>query len=656
MNIVAKSREQWQIWSASCQLSSGNEAERRQAIALLATLAPASLPALRAAALNQSETRAQFAAAIALHRCGEPLGLEVLSDNLRLHLPHRGVIAAELEASWMALDDAQAAAELLNVWNKAAYWSDENVTLALIGRVWARRGDPRVLDALAGRAASLPKIFDETITPFGEAALPALEKMTGDASPFVRILAVQTLKKIAGVNSLNLLAPLLRDPDAVTRAQVPQAMLKTGWPAEAVRHIGLALEAGFSSPEGVALMESVGPVNYDALIALVNRWNPDSRQISGDTAASVFAALRVLEKFSPDDAAALDALCGLLNRGITPSLTAETIRVVGVVAVRHGAPLGPLRAELLPCLANASDTVRGSAARTLAIFGVSLGEELERLIAETRPKDSLLAKFQSVLQGEIDAEAVADRAIQQVGGWLTRMTKDTAGRMAGSASVPSPATADSRMPHLLNALLRNALDALNAAQTGEETAERISLCVACLRIAARFPKAQAMALHDALIQALYCIKFGEVSGRTTGSAMRSGDVSEVGRFVRREAAAALTQIYGADAFPLFLAALYDSAPDIRRTAITALGSLGDARAMPHLVRCGRESGPLLADAQEAIARIRGLNPAMMTLLRGASSPGDARPETLLRPAQGGGSATPPDQLLRPAPSEPPGAK
>lgn len=660
MGITARPLEQLKIWNAYRLLCSGNVAERRCAIHTLKTLAPASLPCLRFCIEGQNVKRTQFAAAVALRQLGEPievdgepLGLKTLTENLRLLLPHRGDMAPELEAAWLALDEPDATTELLKVWNRATYWSDSNLVLICIGHVWAKRREPRVLEALARKADSVPKIFEETITAFGEEALPVLEKMTTDPNPHIRILAVQALKKIMGVRSLNLLAPLLRDADPVTRAQVPQAMLKTGWPAESVRQIGLALEAGFSSPEALGVMEEIGPIHYAALIQLISRWDPTSRKVSGDTELSVFAALRLLEKSRPDDGTLLPALRALLRRGLNPSLTAETIRIIGVVGLRDAAPLNPLREEILPFLSCADDTTRGSAARVLDLFGVSLGVELEHLLAETRPQESLLTKFQAILLGGAEAEAAADKALQQVGGWLTKVTKDTAGRFGATNSpLASPTCADARLPETLNTLLLNALTALGDRRASEETAERLSLCVACLRVAARFRAEQATVLHGAIVRAFHCVRFGLIAGRVTGGAMRSGDVEEVGRLVRQEASATLLQIYGADAFPLFIEGLYASAIDIRLTAVSALGRLGDARALPHLApSLARPGNPLFSAAKEADALIRGANPEIMTLLRASSAQSDARPETLLRPALYSGNATPPDQLLRPAPSE-----
>ena len=653
MNIAAKSLEQVKIWNAYRLLGSGHEAERRCAVHTLKELAPASLPCLRFCIEMQNVKRTQFAAAVALHQIGEPIGLKTLTENLRLHLPHRPDIAGDLEAAWIALGEPDATTELLAVWSKITDWNDANPVLVCIGHVWAKLRDPRVLDALAEKAARIPLIFDETIGPFAESALPVLEKMTRDSDPYVRVLAIQALKKLVGIRGMNLLVPLLRDPDSVVRAQVPQALLKTGWPAESVRHISLAIEAGFSSPEAIGVMEQFGPVNYDALILLISRWHPAARKESGDTEPAVFAALRVFEKTPNGDSALLPALRDLLRRGVSPALTAETIRVFGVIALRSIVPMAALRDELLPFLAFADDTVRGSAARTLDALGESLGLNLEQFIIETRPKDSLLTKFQTVLQGGADAETAADEALKQVGDWIARTAKETSVKLrlnknGALAAIPD----DPRLPELLKSLLNNALTALNNAQTAEAIANCLSLCAACLRVAARLPIAQAVVLHDALVRAFHCVKFGEISGRPTGGAMRSGDVSEVGRIVRREAGATLWKMYGGDCFPLFIEALYASTPDIRLTAIAVLGRTGDARALPHLAAHLRNAdGPFYAAAKEADALIRGANPEIMILLRASSGQSDARPETLLRPATGGRNVTPPDQLLRPAPSE-----
>ena len=657
MGIAAKSAQQLKIWNAYRLLCSGNPAEQRGAIHALKAFAPVSLPCLRFCIEGQSVKRTQFAAAVALRQMGEPievdgepLGLKTLTENLRLHLPHRRDIAADLEAAWIALGEPDAVTELLKIWNGNTDWHDDNAVLICIGHIWAKRRDPLTLDALAAKAARVPKIFEETIAAYGEDAVPTLENMTGNLDPFVRILAAQCLKKIVGVRSLNALVPLLRDADPVVRAQIPRAMLKTGWPSESVRQIGLAMEAGFSSPEAIGLMEQIGPLNLPALTALIARWNPASRQKGGDTEASVFAALRLLERHSQDSSAHLPELRKMLRRGISPALTAETIRVIGVLGLRDAAPLNPLRDEILPYLAFAEDTARGSAARVLASFGENLGVELEQRLAETRPQESLLTKFQTILQGGAEAEAAADKALQQVGGWLSRVTRETAGRFSAH-SAPTLA-ADARLPELLNQLLRNALSALMDRRADEETAERLSLCVACLRVAARFRAEQAKVLHGAIVAAFHCVRFSVVAGRATGGALRSGDVEEVGRLVRKEASVTLLQVYGADSFPLFIEALYDSALDIRLSAVSALGRLGDARALPHLAPYLALSGsPLCYAAKEADALIRGANPEIMTLLRASSAQSDPRPETLLRPAQHSGSATPPDQLLRPAPSE-----
>ena len=654
MNIAAKSLEQVKIWNAYRQVCSLNETERMVGRETLKRLAPASLPCLRFCIEMQNVKRTQFIAAVALYQLGEPLGLKTLTENLRLHLPHRPDIATDLEAAWVTLGEPDATTELLALWDKITDWSDANPVLVSIGHIWAKMRDPRVLEALSGKAARIPKIFDETLAPFGESALPVLEKMTRDPDSYVRYLAIQALKKLVGVRSLNLLVPLLRDPDAVVRAQVPQAMLKMGWPAESVRQISLAIEAGFSSPEAVGVMETTGPVNYDALLTLVNRWNPASRKVGGDTEPAVFAALRVFEKTPVADAALLPALRDLLRRSVSSALTAETIRLLGVVGLRDTAAVAPLRDELLPFLAFADDTVRGSAARTLDLLGDALGAELEQKIAETRPKDSLLTKFQSLLSGGMDAETATDEALQQVGDWLTRVGKETSARLRlNSKGVIAPAPEDARLPELLKNLLNNALLALDRAQAADEIATRLSLCAACLRVASRFLSSeQAIVLHDAIVRALHCVKFGEVSGKVTGSAMRAGDVREVGRLIRREAGATLWKMYRNDSFPLFVEALYDSTPDIRLTAIAALGRIGDARALLHLTPYLKKAdSPFYVAAKEADALIRGANPEIMTLLRASSGQSDARPETLLRPASGGGNATPPDQLLRPASPE-----
>ena len=90
----------------------------------------------------------------------------------------------------------------------------------------------------------------------------------------------------------------------------------------------------------------------------------------------------------------------------------------------------------------------GAAPReTLALLGENLGVELEQSLAESRPQDSLLTKFQAILQGGADAETAAGEALQQVGGWLNRVTKETSVRLRlNGKGVLSAAPDDARLP------------------------------------------------------------------------------------------------------------------------------------------------------------------------------------------------------------------
>ena len=113
------------------------------------------------------------------------------------------------------------------------------------------------------------------------------------------------------------------------------------------------------------------------------------------------------------------------------------------------------------------------------------------------------------------------------------------------------------------------------------------------------------------------------------------------------AAETLIDLYGADSFCLFLEALYSPYTEVIRTGMTALGMLGDSRALPHL-------RPITADdrhpcrdmAGQAIAQIQRTNPEMMSLLRGSAA-AVGEPGTLLRAAYGNTGASSSDLLLRP---------
>ena len=123
---------------------------------------------------------------------------------------------------------------------------------------------------------------------------------------------------------------------------------------------------------------------------------------------------------------------------------------------------------------------------------------------------------------------------------------------------------------------------------------------------------------------------------------------EIGEPLREEAALALIELLGPESFGLFLEALGAPGPEVRGTAILALGRLGDARAVPYLQPIAANPDNMLAPhAVQALAVIRQNNPEMMTLLRG-SSLHDSQPETLLRPLPHARPDAAPELLLRPA--------
>ena len=137
----------------------------------------------------------------------------------------------------------------------------------------------------------------------------------------------------------------------------------------------------------------------------------------------------------------------------------------------------------------------------------------------------------------------------------------------------------------------------------------------------------------------------QYSGKDTGDSRLSDSPVEVAELVRLTAAETLTLIYKSSVFSILIDALYSVHVPVIKTAIIALGQLGDPRALRHIQKLGfGETLSLYETVENAVSNIKKINPEMMTLLRG-SSVSDAHPESLLRPANSRPDSAP-EELLR----------
>jgi PBS lyase HEAT-like repeat len=87
----------------------------------------------------------QFAAAIALHRLGQPLGLDTLIEALNFRLAAHPELGPMVEAALIRVGAPDAVTALLNVWNRSTVLGDDSPKIGIVCRVWSVLLDPRAL-------------------------------------------------------------------------------------------------------------------------------------------------------------------------------------------------------------------------------------------------------------------------------------------------------------------------------------------------------------------------------------------------------------------------------------------------------------------------------------------------------------------------------
>jgi HEAT repeat protein len=653
---------QMQIWQAASRLGSPDDVERVNAMQTLYLAGHASIPALRRV-VRTPYARKQFAAAVVLHRLGEPEGMITLKEALLWRLATDLELAPELEAAFVAIGAPDAVTTLIDMWGKFSDWGDNYQALTLICRVWATLRDPRALDSLTERAQRIPELFVQTVPAFGQMAIPYMERMTREHDSQRRILAISALGGINAPRSFATLVPLLRDPDPEVRAAVPAALVTSGGTREARETLIEAIKVAFSSRAAIEILARLGPPPYEVLLELIARWNPQNSTPKGDTGGAVLAALSILAHAPWPNSRLITPLCELLKRNPGVELTARIAYVLGVRGKSGTAIDYEARDALWPLLAHADSSVREEASQALGRLGDSLGRQWVQLLADCRPQGSLLTRLETLLRGGPDASMVAAQAMQQVSQWVSRVSRETVEKLAappGAKLAPPACAQDSRVPELLRSLLNNSLDSLFRVTTPADVEQNLAVTVSVIRALGRVGIPAALSARDGLLRALRCVKRNVVYEGNASGPFRRSEVREVGEMVRLAAAETLMELYGPESFPLLLEALYAPQMECVVTAVLALGRLGDVRALPHIQHLlnhtamesepGRMS-PLAVAANQAIAAIRRTNPEMMTLLR-ASSAADTQIDTLLRPAASGPPDTAPETLLRPSAQNP----
>lgn len=663
VNFLQAVRAQWHIWQAAASLGSSNDIERVRAMQVLERAGRQSIPHLRQA-IRSSQARTQFAAAVVLHRLGDPDGVAVLAEALQYRLSLNPDLAPELESALVAIGAPDAVTLLLKVWGQLPDWAENQQALHLICRVWARLRDPRVLEALCLRAQRIPELFLETIPAFGTAALPCLSRMAVERDPQRRILAAKALASIPGEESQEIFHRLLRDEDPDVRAAVPEALLAAYGPQQTGKMLLAALQEHYSTAQSVEMLARIGETPVELLLDLISRWDPQTHTPAGDTRGAVRAALSLLTHVSWPNARLIPVLCALLQRKPDADLTAEIAHLIGVRGRSGGALDREVREALLPLLTHTDARVREEAARALNRLGDAVGQRMLQLLAECRLQGNLLSRIEALIRGGPEASAIAAQTVQQVSQWVSRLSREKGRHGESSRStgrVHRMGSRDPRLVGLLRRLLDNTLTLLPRLSAFNEVNEALMLAASTIRALARLGRPAAAEAHAELLRALRCVRRSLIQEEPAAGALRRSEVREVGAAVRTTAAEALIELYGPDSFPFFLEVLYAPHPECVETAILVLGRLGDARALPHLQRFvapaetartdSKISTALSAAAVQAIAAIKRTNPEMMTLLR-ASKIVDSRPDTLLRPASGYSQEATSEALLRPAAPDP----
>ena len=667
MSFVEGAITQAKVWNAYLRLNQNEEAVRYAALQRMVEIGKSSVSTLQFALKSPNSWRVQCCAAVGLHRLQQPEGMAFLTEAFRWKVVPNPELLPDVETAFLQIGVPDASLALLDVWNRNADWRSENLQVSTICKIWGILCDPRVLDALCQQAIYIPDLFENTAPRFGQMAILHLSRMLRDPDINRRLLAIQTLRHIPVGDSYTAMLPLLRDPSPEVRAAIPAALTMCGPQELTKREIQEALRAGYSSAEAIQCLISGQPVpnfldatNAEVFLQIIERWNPHSLTRSGDSAGAILAILPTMSYAPLPSMRVASALCNLLAKKPGGAISAEIARVftarpdiarIGDTHANFGDWEVAVYNSLLKLLSSPDPKARIEAANALQARNDSLGQNLLELLQQRRPQGNLFSKFQSILRGGGEAGQFANQAVQQLTQWLNKVSREAFEKQKVEQE-RQEILRDPRAFTILYELLENCLDHLQRALNGEEIWELTATSAAAIKILAFMEPAVAKSAQPALIRAFNTVKHGNLFEGAVGATMQNQEVREVGSIVRIASAEALFQIYGESAFVLFLDALYAPSIEVRGTAITSLGRLGEGRALSHLQLLANDTThPLASAAQEAIATIKRINPHYMTLLR-PSSANAAQSDHLLRPVMGGAPELHPEQLLRPT-HEPP---
>ncbi len=608
------------IYQAVRQISSGNRAVRENAAAFLKMHSEVSIPILEKILNRSRDHRRQFFAAAILHKLGHPRGIQFLMGYLVWRLPSSPNISCELAEAILEIDSPEASAALLDVWPSIPIHSDNIQIHQLICKLCAEMKENRILEVLLVQAHRLPELFLKTVTVFGEQSLPYIEKLLQDKDPARRKLAVDAAKSIQSSSLYHVLVPMLRDSSPEIRDAVPAAMLGIRNAKTVVEEIEFAVLEGWSSIAAVQAITSLRKSPDKWLAPLLDRWPPSNTVNGGDTKETVLYVLSHLTTFSPDSTLIRVTVCRLLERAIDYDIAKAAMTYLAEEQPSDSALNECIVSALLPWLSAIDPNIRAVTAEALSRYGSNIGVQHEALLNSSYPRETVLHKFQVMLRGsnsDLNTPSQSVRTLKELDifayrppGWDDYLQRDIV-----------PVKISKELIRQLTNLLKNVCKEMISPSKLQNTPDLLASGIAAIRT-----------LGEVYIsnRAIISMELQKIVMQPDSLQHQiRNNYQEVTRILRSEAAASLSCVSRETSFVVFLEAACTNRLEVQLSGISALGFLGDVRAMPLLTSFlnGQEES-LKPAARAAIKAVQDKNPEIITLLRASVESID--PSTLLR--------------------------
>ncbi|HVY30717.1 MAG TPA: HEAT repeat domain-containing protein [Polyangiaceae bacterium] len=540
---------------------------------------------------------------------------------------------------------------------------DWRVRKEAIGMAAQLGPEPDILTALVdvfepGENVGLRNAAVEALGSFGSAAVEALAQRAGKLDADGKKLAIEALGRSAEAAALDVLAPLVSDPDPNVRVAALEALGAVGVSRVDDARFLLVSRLDASRPlETLAALESLAMIGAGVPFATVEPWLDDPllgraslalAAQSGDPKAAAPVVAAVLAQNDPEAVCALAdyvAASELARRAAQAELQASNergervllqclartdgdvecvraaLRVIGPLGIVSGSEAAVRFLSDARCFAEADSAlfVLGAAAIPALLGGVAAAD------AET-------AAACVDLLGRLPAEAVTTEVRQSLGGALASRSPDVVRAALGALTRVGNAECISSLVRLLDdasqvSSVEPALVAISQRYperaltfvqlgSGQGSAAHASALV----IAALAPRGKLGSLDPTELSAfLMRLLLGTSHDQRRAAllalgALGAGDALDAVRFaladeeqsVREEAVRTLGKLKGKDQTSVGVPALLEVVQEerdalISLTALRALGESSDPRALPVL-------GPLVrsSDARVAVAAVEAL--------------------------------------------------